>query len=62
MEPIWEGGEDIFVTVDGPAATVSANRAGLVSLADRLRALAESARAAISTRTRTIPRRTAPTS
>lgn len=37
----WEDGFRISVAVDGGEAVVSANRAGLLSLANHLRALAE---------------------
>ena len=41
MEIRWEDGSRIRVRIDGGAAISSANREGLLSLADHLKSLAE---------------------
>ena len=43
MDIIWEDGFEIKVSADNGAFTVSANRAGLLSLSRQLAALAEAA-------------------
>ena len=43
VELIWEDGFEIWVKTDGKGVTVSANRAGLLSLAAHLNALAREA-------------------
>ena len=43
MEFHWVDGYEITVTVDDGAATIAANREGLLSLANHLTALAEGA-------------------
>lgn len=41
MEMIWEDGFSIAVKVENNAVTISANKEGLLSLANHLRALAQ---------------------
>jgi len=41
MEMIWEDGFSIVVKVENDAVTISANKEGLLSLANHLRALAQ---------------------
>lgn len=41
MEMIWEDGFSIAVKVENDAVTISANKEGLLSLANHLRALAQ---------------------